>query len=387
MAMVKAPFNGNLNPNEVFSSIYNMIISQQVMNPELADNYGELVGKYKTDGGLYGDTKLFYATDILASRPWLGDAEAANLLNVNRPDDPKCQAIVMDKFRQIDITIDNYLSKRAWSTEGVFSTFNGIIIGMLGKTKRLYEVTLFNTYVGTTEADNTKAVGSLVEVPLSDYAEITDIEAKNRLEAQKIAEVVANTLVDMKDYSRDFNEYGFMRAYNEGELSFIWNSKYINKITKLDLPTIFHKEGLVDKMDQYVLPARYFGVVTDSTMAEEGGPIAGNKVQAAAVVRSLVEKTVGSGDSAKHYFPGDRIATGTTVGGSSASFLYAEAYVEKDDIICKIVTNDTYKFMSAFEVGTNFFNPRSLTENHYLTWGYGDPDRLLDQPLVTVVAD
>lgn len=383
MAMVKSPFNGNLNPNEVFGSIFNMIISQQIMNPELSDNYGELVNKYKTDGGLYGDTKLFYSTDILESQEWKGDDEAANLLNIKRPADPKTQAIVMDKFRMITITVDNYLSKRAWSTEGVFSTFNGIILGMLGKTKRLYEVTLFNTYVGTTKADNAKAVGSIVKVPLSAYKDITDIEAKNRLEAQKIAEIVANTLVDMKDYSRDFNEYGFMRAYEEGQLSFIWNSKYINKITKLDLPTIFHKEGLVDKMDQSILPARYFGVVTDSTMTGEGGPIAGNKVQATAIVRSLVEKNVGG----KHYFPGDRISTNTTVGDSTADFLYSEAYLEKDDIICKVVTNDTYKFMSAFEVGTNFFNSRSLTENHYLIWGYGDPDRLLDQPLVTVVAE
>ena len=116
MAMVKAPFNGQLNSNEIFGSIYNMIISQQVFADNIKGMYGELVGKVKTDGSMYGDTKLFYATDALKSRPWLNDAEAANLLAVNRPKDPECQAITLDQFRQIDITVDNYLSKRAWGT-------------------------------------------------------------------------------------------------------------------------------------------------------------------------------------------------------------------------------------------------------------------------------
>lgn len=380
MAMVKAPFNGNLNANEVFSSIFNMIISQQVMSPDLADNYSELVAKYRQDGTLYGDTKLFYATDVLESRPWLGDAEAANLLNINRPADPKCQAITLDQFRQIDITVDNYLSKRAWSTEGVFSTFNSIILGMIGKTRKLFETTMFNTYVGTTEGN---AARSDVEIDLTTALTGLSGEEKARVEAQTIAQSIADLLVDLKDFSRDFNDYSYMRSYTEDQLVFIWNSAWINKITKIDLPTIFHKEGLMDKMDQYVLPARYFGHVTTAADAEAGGAIASNRVVAANTVRSLVEKTVGT----KHYFPGDALPVDTTVGGSSAAFLYAETYVQDDDVILKISTNNTYAFLSAFEVGTNFFNARSLTSNHYLTWGFSSPDRLLDQPLVTVHAD
>lgn len=367
-----------------------MIISQQVMDPELANNYGELVGKFKVDGGLYGDTKLFYATDILASQPWLGDAEAANLLNVKRPDDPKCQAVVMDKFRMVDITVDNYLSKRAWSTEGVFSTFNGIILGLLGKTKQLYETTLINTYIGTTEGQGSR---STVEIDLSSITATG--EEKNRLEAQAIAEGIANLLVDMKDYSRDFNDYGFMRAYSEDELVFIWNSKYINKITKMDLPTIFHKDGLVDKMDQHVLPARYFGVVaatadfaTDTDHFAETSVGSGIYAVATGVtsVRAFGEFDIGNGSVTKHVFPGDVIPAGYIVKSTTVN-LGGQVYVEDEDVICKIVTADTFKYMSAFEVGTNFYNPRSLTENHYLIWGYGDPDRLLDQPCVTVHAD
>ena len=361
MAMVKAPFNGNLNPNEIFATIYNMIISQQVMDPDLNSTYGGLVNTFKVDGSMFGDTKLFYDADVLESRPWLGDAEASNLLNINRPDDPKCQAITLDQFRQIDITVDDYLSKRAWGDEGVFSSFNSLIVGMIGKTKKIYEETMVNSYIGTAQGGSANAT---YEIPLSDITATG--EEKNRLEAQMIAQYIADLLADMSDYSRDYNDYEFLRAYDEGQLMFVWNTKFLNKITKLDLPTIFHNDGLVAKFGEHKLPARYFGEVKAQ----------GGTVGAQDNIRTLVEKTYTSG----HKFPGDKLATGD-------AYLAGEAYDVDEDVICKVITGDTFKYMSAFEVGTNFFNPRSLTTNHYLTFGYAYPDRLLGQPLVVVHAD
>ena len=106
-----ATFTGQLHPNEIFGALYNMIISQEVF----ADNIkgSDLVDQARVDGGLYGDTKLYYSTDALASSAWGDDDEAANLLALDRPDAPECQAIVLNIFRQIRLTVDNYLSKRA----------------------------------------------------------------------------------------------------------------------------------------------------------------------------------------------------------------------------------------------------------------------------------
>lgn len=101
-----------LNPNEIFATIANMIISQEVF----ADNLGKhqsLVDKARVDGSLYGDKKLYYATDVLASHPWGADAEASNLLSLDRPQGPEVQDITLDVFRQIRLTVDDYLSKRA----------------------------------------------------------------------------------------------------------------------------------------------------------------------------------------------------------------------------------------------------------------------------------
>ena len=89
-----------------------MIISQQVF----ADNFGKhqtLVDKARVDGSLFGDRKLYYSVNALKTNAWAKDAEASNLLSLDRPADPKVQAIVLDTFRQIRLTLDNYLTKRA----------------------------------------------------------------------------------------------------------------------------------------------------------------------------------------------------------------------------------------------------------------------------------
>lgn len=384
MAMVKAPFNGQLNSNEIFGSIYNMIISQQIFADNIKGIYGELVGKVKTDGSMYGDTKLFYATDVLKSRPWLNDLEASNLLAINRPNDPECQAITLDQFRQIDITVDNYLSKRAWGNEGAFSNFNSVILGWIRTTKQIYEATLINSYMGTVETAATK---NLVEIAISDVVGDTSGEEANKLEAMAIAQGLADLFVDMKDVSRDYNDYKFLRSYDLDDLYVVWNSKFVNKIRKVDLPTIFHKDGLIDKFEEHILPSRYFGVILTADDADSNGVIENNIVVADKGVRSLVEKDITVSSKTYHVFPGDLIPAGATVGGSSQQFKYDETYKEDENIICKIFHRDSVKFMSAFEVGTSFFNPRSLTENHYLTWGYSKPDYLKNYPIVSVHKD
>lgn len=347
-----------LNPNEIFATLANMIISQEVF----ADNLGKhqtLVDKARVDGGLYGDKKLYYATDALVTHPWGADLEAPNLLALDRPADPEVQDITLDVFRQIRITVDNYLSKRAWSTEGAFSSFNSVMLGWMRETKRVYDGTLYNVFIGTTETsvgeqdincDISTAVGSA-----------TGMEAA-QLEATEIARCLADLIVKMGDYSRDYNDYGFLRSYAGESIKVIWNSDFVNKIKKVDLPTIFHKEGLVDKFEQEVLPGRYFGTVNASAHTSAAGE------------RAVKELVIGSA----HYFPGDVIATGSSVGAG-------ESYTPATDVICKVLVK-LPPMMSAFEVGTSFFNPRSLTENHYLTFGHNSLEYLKNYPFITIKA-
>lgn len=353
-----ATFNGQLNSNEIFAALYNMIISQQVFADNIASTGSELVDMSRVEGSMYGDTKLYYSTDVLKSTKWGNDAEAANLLALHRPDAPKCQAIRLNVFRQIALTVDDYLSKRAWGDEGAFSSFKSVMLGWMGDTKKVYDATTFNAFVGTAksgvatenvEIDVTTAVGSATG------------EEAARIEGGVIAEEIAKLITNLKDITRDYNDNGQLRSYNISDLVFVWNSDAVAKIEKRDLPTIYHKD-IVDKLGEYVLPARYFGTVN-------AGETQGNGT----TVRSLVEQDIG----ANHYFAGDLIkASDKAPAGTS--------YTVNPKILFKVMHRQSVPYMSAFEVGTSFFNAKSLTDNRYLTFGHNTLEYLKQYPFVTV---
>lgn len=359
-----------LTANEIYDTLANMIISQEVF----ADNLGShqtLVDKARVDGGLYGDTKLYYATDVLESYAWGNDAEATNLLSLDRAEDPEVQEIKLDIFRQIRLTVDNYLTKRAFADEGTFSSFNGVMLGWMRDTKRVYDGTLYNVYIGTTEA---AGEGQAREI---------NINAGDNSTGENIAKGMADLFTEMSDYSRDFNDYGYLRSYNEGDIKVIWNASYLNAIKKIDLPSIFHDEALQSVFVGDVLPARYFGRALVESDFGSGKVIGtdGAYDSTKGTIRAKVEFEYNN----KHYFPGDALATSGTyigvVGGLEAKMVY----LEEADIICKVVTK-LPPYMSAFEVGTTFFNPRSLTENHYLTFGHNTLSYLKNYPFITVKA-
>ena len=375
-------YTGKLNANEIFASIFNMLISQQVFADNIKDTKSSLVDAARVDGSMYGDTKLYYATDVLRSYAWGGDAEAENLLALDRPEDPQCQAITMDVFRQIRLTVDNYLTKRAWSTENAFNEFNSVMLQWIRDTKKVYDATTYNAYIGTYETNAGKQEVSIT-LPTD-----TDKEAENRLQAQTIATKLADVLVDLEDVSREYNDYENLRSYSADDFRYVWNARFVNKINKLDLPTIFHKD-FIDKFAQYTLPARYFGKlgVVDSSKAQTSN---------GETYRSLIEqdvtlaepltykgKTLSTGTKF-HLFAGDIIPNKIQVATTTA--VTVPFYVEDNTIALKIVHKDAVPYMSGFEAGTSFFNPRSLTENHYLTFGHNTLEALHDKPFITIRA-
>ena len=228
-------------------------------------------------------------------------------------------------------------------------------------TKKVYDGTTYNVFLGTTTSPKATENRTIAVKGLTDAKE----------EAMLIAQGLADLFVEMGVYSRDFNDNGFLRSYAEEGIKVVWNSKYVNKIRKVDLPTIFHKDGLIDKFEEDILPAAYFGVknATNVTAANNTGNY-----------RSVIEKdyTVSGQTKPVHVFPGDVIPAGVAIAAG-------EGYAVDADVICKVLVK-LPPYMSAFEVGTSFFNPKSLTENHYLTFGHNTIEYLENYPFITVKA-
>ncbi len=368
-----AAFTGQLGSNEIFAALYNMIISQQVFADNIVDNDNlKLVDKARVDGSLYGDTKLYYATDVLKSSNWLNDAEAPNLLKVYRPDDPACQAIKLNIFRQICLTVDNYLTKRAWMDEGAFISFNSIMLGWIRDTKKVYDFTTYNAYIGTVSGSAAIHEKTII------------VDADGNSTGENIAKGIADLLDDMEDVSRDYNDYGFLRSYSRESIQIVWNNTYVNSIKKIDLPSIFHNDNLVEKLLDDKINHRFFGSVNSSS----GTTASTNKT-----VRSLIETDYEVANAAAdpraklnpddnkyyvHVFAGDLLP-------NSTDYAASETYTVDTTIICKVFVK-LPPFMSAFEVGTSFFNAKSLTESQFLTWGHNTIEYLKNYPVITIKA-
>ena len=350
-------FTGTLNVNKIQSALFNMIISQDVIGGSIKANYN-LVDKARVDGSMYGDTKLYIDTPTLTSVPWEQDSdEAINLLKLHRPGAPKTQAITMNVFRQVGLTKDDYLSKQAFGTEGAFMQYQSILDSRLNKTKEVYDNTTYNAFFGTVEPVKTE------EVDVSGIT-ATGVEAK-RLRAELIAQKVADLISDMKDYGYEYTKNGFLRAFGDEDIHVVWNTAYINEIRKVSLPNIYHKEGLIDKFGEDQLPSRFFGSVVKNKV--EAGSNNGS-------YRSLIEQII----NGKHYFAGEKI-------DASVEIPAGTSYLEDANIICKVYTK-LPPYMSAFNVGTSFYNAKNLSTNMYQTWGHNTLEALDSEAIVTVRA-
>ena len=63
-------YAGKLNANEIFASIYNMIISQQVFADNIKDTKASLVDAARIDGSMYGDFLLIILVLVKHSVCW-----------------------------------------------------------------------------------------------------------------------------------------------------------------------------------------------------------------------------------------------------------------------------------------------------------------------------
>ena len=352
-----------LNTNEIYAAMHNQIISVMGFGDNIKGTFGELASKAKVDGSMLGDTKVYRAADVLASNAWGNDAEAENLLKTYRNKNIQEQTITLDTFRQICLTTDDYMSKRAWGEEGAFSSFNGILKSLMGETKKIYDATTYNCYIGTTET----AVGQQT-ITIDTAAAVGDAtgEAAARLKAGAIGEGIAKLITNLKDATRDYNDYGYMRSYDvDDDMMFIFNSDLLAEIEKRDLPTVFHKD-FIDKLGQYALPAKYFGTVNATQTTGNG------------TARALEEMTVTkSGSPDKHIFGGELIPTGYIAPANTS-------YNANNKVLCKVIHKRSVPFMSGFEVGTSFYNPKALLETNYLTWGHNTLEYLKNYPFITV---
>lgn len=369
-----ATYSGQLNQNEIISTLFNSIISWQVTPNNLDIGYNSLEGRFEVEGSQYGDTKLYTSTDIGDVYSYEADTDdQVNVLKLYRPKDPYTQAIELKDFYYYPLTIDSYLSKRIG--ENLYGDVNASFVQWMSTAKDVEKVTRFNAFVGTEKSDHAD-----VEVDFSGIitpVSTVDDESANRQRAQAIAATLSALETDISDIGTTYNDIGFTRAYAPENLIVVWNAAWYNYLKKYALSSSLLKDGLLELKRENVLPARYFGTVNASSTTATAGT--------RALKHLVIEETSGGVTTVHRYRAGDQIKVGLTV-PAGASYQETSAPGTDGSIICKVIHKDSAPYMAAFETTSEFFNAKNLSTNKYLHFGLSDLKHREDLPWLTVIA-
>lgn len=397
-------FQGGLNSNEFLNGLFNAYGLVYTYGNNLGGRGDSLAERFKADGGQYRDQLVYTDVDVLYSRIW--DKDDTNVLATENKGMYTQQYLTIDSFRQIGLTVDQFLTKRAWMDAGKYDEFRSVILKQISDTKQVYEDTLVDTFVGV-HVSGAAAANITITMPTD-----ADAEKQNRLRAMEVFKTIGDTFNSLADYNRSFNENKYLKRFSEGDCMLVFSDKYANEFRYVDTPTVFHKEDLLAKGK--ILNRKYFGTPIESTVTAADG-----------TTHRAVENMLVTIDSQGEYkapvtginavvqvFPGDLLPKGTPLttkdavytanvsvffyglggGGVAKAFTAsvctkANAYAEDGKVICKIIHKDAVKYLSSITTQTEFVNGKNHTQNMYLTWGYSYPAALKGYPFITVAAD
>lgn len=350
-----------LNTNAIYDALTNMIISQHVFANPIGGLSSEIVDGNRVDGTLYGDQKSYISVNMIHPYDWGADSEAENLLKLNRNTDIKAEEITLDIFKMFKLTTGTVKEKQAFMTEGGFSQFNAVQLGMIRDGKRAYDVTTYNTFVGTHGKELTP---------------ITVPQGAN--EALVLAQKVADVLDEMSELETTFNENKFLRAYGKSDVDIIFNKKYLNQWKYVDLPIVFHKDGVLG--EHKAMNQKYFGATPANVTAANAAKSTADTVGTLRFAKQINTATKGS------FYAGDLVPAEVTIGTATSgdTVNYTDTYIEDAKIVAIIVGKGAIPYMSACENSTAFWNPQSLTNTNFLIYGHNTLKALKEKPYVVI---
>lgn len=376
MASITAPaFTGALNTNEIYNALYNVRILFQKLAPQTVKR-DEIVSLIDKATGMYGDTGLVQGMDIQGTYDFGMDAEAPKLLAINRNKTQKVEKFVINKWRQTDVTNDAYISKRAFLDEGTFAMFNGYIVGTLSKAMDAFESGFVKTGLGT-YVSPVAACNITVKMPAADGTEATE-----RIRAARIRKKILDIKADMKDNQRKYNGYNFYASYDWDEFTPIFSTEYSNEVNALALYSTFNPEFIRSATEGRQWTPKWFGSVATA---------AGKTTATNSTIYSMIEQN--SDGTTNFPLTQDQLTAGTyrifpgDLLPNSFDYKANEAYTVNTKVIAKIFAPEYVYYMTGYEQGESFYNPRSATTNHYLRKGFSDVQVSKFKPFITLTEE
>lgn len=398
-------FSNTLNVNEWDSALYN---AYKIMGckDNLEDLDMGLVSAITEEGGKFQDKNQYSFINVVSTREW--DPTDTNVLAFEERPEVKQQEIVVKNKRQVAITKSFFLDKRAWGSPDAYAQYIGLVDSQVSKAKKVYDQKFVNVGVGTLESNVGAQQQTVKLYAVGETDTAKDIEAKNRMNAQLIAEKVTHIKNLLRDPNSDFNDLGFLDSFGDAKMTVLWNEEFLNSIHMLDLPTTYN-DKYFDFNGRQML-AKYLASGTSAASTADGTTHRAYNEYKIPVKANGEYIAAASADKYVVVRPGDLLPKGTPIvardtAESTATFATSyriwnktvnvnvtvyesvHAYQPNAKIICKILSLDALKFISSFQSDGTFMNYKSNTENIYSTFLFSDVEYLGGYPLVTLKAE
>ena len=372
-SITASAFDGTLNSNEIYNALFNVKILFQKFAPNTVRR-DEIVSLLDKAVGMYGDTGIMQGMDIQGTYEFTMDAEAPKLLAINRNKTQKVEKFSISNWRQTDVTNDAYISKRAFLDEGSFAMFNGYLVSTLSKAMDAFESGFVKSSLGTYTSENENTT-IRVKMPASDGTETTE-----RLRASAIRKAILDLQDDLKDNQRKYNGYNFYSSYDWNDFTPVFSSKYVNEVNAQALYSTFNPEYLKSANGSRKWTPKWFG-----TPITENGITPTNNTTVYSLVEINSDETTNFPLSSEQLTQGVyRIFPGDLLPGSFEYFAN-EAYTKDDKVIAKVFAPEYVYYMTGYEQGESFYNPRSATTNHYQRKGYSPVQVSRFAPFITLI--
>lgn len=369
-------FNGQLNTGIVYNSMYNAIIAIYQIKQHFTDSYS-LVDRFRKEGSEYGDQLVYMTLDSIPVHDWTNDAEAANLLALDRNKKQHEEKITLDVFKQIRLTTDAYMqTKQLWTSENGFSRFASLLLQTMENAKKVYEIKTFDVFVGTVKSPTDNGTPQNVAWDLTEGGPnaSTDPEGAARWYGMKLAEKLSNLMYELRDVRRTWNDIGYEASYNMDEFQLLLPASVASKFKYISMPTIFDNGPLKALLeDAYILPDSYFGEVIKVT---------GTEIKADGINHRFLHSQFLGGT---FYNAGDVIPKDTVIASTTAIVVPAYTTDASANFVLKLVHKEDCPYMSAYNVRSQFYNARSHTTNNYLTFAHNTLEHIGIFPLITVM--
>lgn len=229
--------------NKFLGTITNLIAYEQVADSLQAGDVGRFVEAFQDINVDNGDGKVVRFTDIYN----VEDLSATSTLLKSNPPKAGEQYIPVTEFKDIPLTINQYLLRGAFVQEDQLAYFIAHLMAVMETTKTVF---MAKQLIAEIEAYTPTNKEQTIEVDLlTPTAEATaqEIDAIDRLNAKRIYKALINKVDDVAWDNTKYNDTGYTEIINKQEMNLVIKISENTDMVVDALATLLNSSRITDE--------------------------------------------------------------------------------------------------------------------------------------------